>query len=740
MAGPTTPPNAKRQKVQVPDDTTPVASSSAPSTPIISKTGTNRRVIPDTPGTPAIQVLASSPVPVNGHSQASNFHPSAAQAPTQAPSNNAVNAVAEAMKLANPNYAPRFSYLHPGFPSQMPRHSAPPIQYPGQQNMHHGQTVIPQSPPNAQPHFNNFVSQFSYNPQMAPIQQMPPMQQMQQSRYVQSAPQPTMYQPRATSMAGAYGMPNRARPIASKQTQPVQPSQIQMFIAPRPVGTLPTQGTPIRALMDMFPMITEEQAVNALTACKGSLTDASARITEDPLFGNPNRPVSGFGVTGVPKFAQKTYANSQRAATLIQPTTKRTLKAPIQSIQQKYTHLAPTQNFVPNTYPYNVAPRPITPSDSFTPFTGPPSSLSGITVSPKKQPTKKRKLVRGKSKHLDSDGDSILSDEDESEVEIYRDEEFEEKLLDFLNSASKEEISDISLTPIEHVEVFVSNRPFGSLEECKGIELPPSAEDGDDSPKKGRGRRRTANRGKNIGNRIVDGVEGVLSGYNGVDDLISECEAIGKRVREKLAKWTASSSSVDEGALTLTSLSPSTPSTATTNPSPAPSDTKETEFLVSQPASLAADVALKDYQLIGVSWLHLLYKEGLSCILADEMGLGKTCQVIAFLGGLLEKTGGRRGKHLVVVPSSTIGTFLLLYLVLTVENWLREFKRFCPSLVVEPYYGDQKTRAELRYSLEARIDEYHVIVTTYKLATGAKEDRLFLKKMKFDVHSLITTF
>jgi SWI/SNF-related matrix-associated actin-dependent regulator 1 of chromatin subfamily A len=53
---------------------------------------------------------------------------------------------------------------------------------------------------------------------------------------------------------------------------------------------------------------------------------------------------------------------------------------------------------------------------------------------------------------------------------------------------------------------------------------------------------------------------------------------------------------------------------------------------------------------------------------------------------------------------------------------------------VEPYYGDQKTRAELRYSLENRKDEFHVIVTTYKLATGAKEDRIFLKKaFNFDV-------
>ena len=52
---------------------------------------------------------------------------------------------------------------------------------------------------------------------------------------------------------------------------------------------------------------------------------------------------------------------------------------------------------------------------------------------------------------------------------------------------------------------------------------------------------------------------------------------------------------------------------------------------------------------------------------------------------------------------------------------------------MEPYYGDQKTRAELRHSLEVRKDQFHVIVTTYKLATGAKEDRLFLKGFNFDV-------
>ena len=89
---------------------------------------------------------------------------------------------------------------------------------------------------------------------------------------------------------------------------------------------------------------------------------------------------------------------------------------------------------------------------------------------------------------------------------------------------------------------------------------------------------------------------------------------------------------------------------------------------------MSPDTVLKDYQLVGLNWLALLFDKQLSCILADEMGLGKTCQVIAFLAHLLEK--GVQGPHLVVVPGSTL------------ENWLRECHRFCPALAVEPYYGE----------------------------------------------------
>lgn len=114
-----------------------------------------------------------------------------------------------------------------------------------------------------------------------------------------------------------------------------------------------------------------------------------------------------------------------------------------------------------------------------------------------------------------------------------------------------------------------------------------------------------------------------------------------------------------------------------------------------------------------------MYNKKLSGILADEMGLGKTCQIISFLGVLLEK--GLPGPHLVVVPASTL------------ENWLREISRFCPSLKVEAYYGSQRERNEFRDAFEGEKRDFNVMVTTYQLATGAKDDRSFLKRQPFDV-------
>lgn len=100
------------------------------------------------------------------------------------------------------------------------------------------------------------------------------------------------------------------------------------------------------------------------------------------------------------------------------------------------------------------------------------------------------------------------------------------------------------------------------------------------------------------------------------------------------------------------------------------------------------------------------------------MGLGKTIQVIAFIAHLVAT--GNPGPHLVIATASTL------------VNWLQEFERFAPDILVEPYHG---TLAERRETAERVLDDrqsVHVIVTTYEMATK-KEDSIFLRKLKPDV-------
>lgn len=90
---------------------------------------------------------------------------------------------------------------------------------------------------------------------------------------------------------------------------------------------------------------------------------------------------------------------------------------------------------------------------------------------------------------------------------------------------------------------------------------------------------------------------------------------------------------------------------------------------------------MRDYQLEGLNWLIKLHDTGLNGILADEMGLGKTLQTIS-LFAYLRHFRGNHGPHLVVVPKSTLG------------NWMKEFKRWCPELVVLRLHSGVKTERQ----------------------------------------------
>ncbi|MFC8867281.1 SNF2-related protein [Streptomyces sp. NPDC057148] len=83
---------------------------------------------------------------------------------------------------------------------------------------------------------------------------------------------------------------------------------------------------------------------------------------------------------------------------------------------------------------------------------------------------------------------------------------------------------------------------------------------------------------------------------------------------------------------------------------------------------------LRDYQLRGLAWLHLMTSLGLGGCLADDMGLGKTVTVIA-----LHLKRARTEPTLVVCPASLLG------------NWQREITRFAPGVPVRRFHGPDRT-------------------------------------------------
>ncbi|CAH8442374.1 unnamed protein product [Schistosoma turkestanicum] len=132
------------------------------------------------------------------------------------------------------------------------------------------------------------------------------------------------------------------------------------------------------------------------------------------------------------------------------------------------------------------------------------------------------------------------------------------------------------------------------------------------------------------------------------------------------------------------------------------------------PPFLLSGGNLREYQLVGLSWLVATYDKRLNGILADEMGLGKTIQTISLLAYLACERGVW-GPHLIVVPTSVI------------LNWEVEFKRWCPSFKILTYFGSLKERKYKRKGW-TKTNAFHVCITSYRLAI---QDAIAFKRKKW---------
>lgn len=345
-------------------------------------------------------------------------------------------------------------------------------------------------------------------------------------------------------------------------------------------------------------------------------------------------------------------------------------------------------------------------------------SASPESSPPQKKPQPLQRLKARQTIAIDSDDDEeggkdsgVVSDDDDDVQEVVQVNPHEIKLLNFLNESSLRDIMDLSALSEQDVQAVLDKRPFDTLDEIRVVtNVPEMTKSGKKS------------RTKPVGDKIVDACSEMMTGYDAVDDLVAQCEQIAKPIQEALKSWGVGAGNGELQLMNLDEAHDSGIGTpASSHHSDDPSATGEQKQMkktkgrfLGQPSNMNPDIQLKDYQLVGLNWLNLLWEKKKSCILADDMGLGKTCQVISFLSHLQEKEVD--GVHLVVVPGSTL------------ENWLREFAHFSPELKVIPYYGSQAERPLLQDQIEADFDTIDVIVTTYDM-TKSSDDNKFLRNL-----------
>jgi SWI/SNF-related matrix-associated actin-dependent regulator 1 of chromatin subfamily A len=243
-------------------------------------------------------------------------------------------------------------------------------------------------------------------------------------------------------------------------------------------------------------------------------------------------------------------------------------------------------------------------------------------------PPARRKRVKKLVVNSDSEGAFQDSDEDERTNKRGRiDITNESRALDYFNTAGAEALQELTgMFKILCYWPCTNSFPTGcSPEQANAIiRLRPFASADDLNIKLGQGRKKMGPTG--ISPRMFEDCQAIFEGYGEVDSILEDCEQIGADLRAAIATWTTTpaeagkgkakeeevlsslADGVEDGALSFVSFSPSR-------------NQKPKDYLLTQPTLLSETVQLKDYQLLGVNWLHLLYRSNLSCILADEMGM-----------------------------------------------------------------------------------------------------------------------
>lgn len=346
----------------------------------------------------------------------------------------------------------------------------------------------------------------------------------------------------------------------------------------------------------------------SVQACKSALIKAKSNFDDAcDLLTSPDGPLFHHDL------------KLSRGQSLVQkPLAKQQIKAPAQKIHEKWTkppQNSPTANSIvsstgspPKARRRLVRGRKILSS----PICAPATEFPPSTVSP-----------RG-ALSLDSEDDNSTNNDSAIGTEV-EDTTTDRQVLEFFNTCSTPDLSDIANISEETATLILTRRPFKSLQQIREINAEPQG----NSKKK-------ASSKKPLGDKIVEKSLEMWIGYEAIDNLVRQCNKIGNLVKEDMEKWGINIYGCDskDGELELanfesisTDIKDSALGTPSSRSSPVEDGNRENTKIshqrnkdfFPQPSIMAPGIVLKDYQIVGVNWLSLLFEKNLSCILADDV-------------------------------------------------------------------------------------------------------------------------
>lgn len=136
---------------------------------------------------------------------------------------------------------------------------------------------------------------------------------------------------------------------------------------------------------------------------------------------------------------------------------------------------------------------------------------------------------------------------------------------------------------------------------------------------------------KGVGNNMMDTYLEVVTGMGEVDKVLGNCERIGFELNQIMRIWQSGAAVTDKSAapgqnpggdvgLNIVAISEETIVQRVDTSQDPSVKAAFAGYIRKQPEGVPDKIVLKDYQMLGVNWLNLLYHRKTSCILADEMG------------------------------------------------------------------------------------------------------------------------